>query len=206
MLPAPLVRIVAGKLRHMVLTRWRVPMPDPQPLIQRRQPLPRAARVVGARHRQHAIQAVHRPRPIPVEAVHHVVADHLPPLVSPAQFAHQALHRCSPEAHQALQHCQFQTQHRACSRSGTSATIAVILAFGLLSLDILDESGHQFLTHCFDVPVVAIMPSTGRSFHLLSPKWGRTRPVLPCLEGSDVSDVQVVEWSRLLHDVALRLL
>ena len=48
----------------------------------------------------------------------------------------------------------------------------VVVAF---SLDILDESNHQFLTHCFDLPVVAIMPSTGRSFHYLSTNWGRAR-------------------------------
>ena len=48
-----------------------------------------------------------------------------------------------------------------------------------LILDMLDESSHQFLTHCFDLPVVAIMPSTGRSFSCPpslppSTKWGRT--------------------------------
>lgn len=59
-LPAPLAPLGADALRHMVLTRYRVPMRDPQPLIRRRQPLPGAARVEGVRHREHAIQAVHR--------------------------------------------------------------------------------------------------------------------------------------------------
>ena len=60
-----------------------------------------------------------------------VVADHLPSLVSRAQLAYQTLHRSPPEAHKALQYRQLQTQHRARSRSVTTATTAAVVVFGL---------------------------------------------------------------------------
>ncbi len=62
-------------------------------------------------------------------------------LVAAAYLLHEALHRSPAEANQMLLHRQFQTEHPVRVNSVSGAVAAV------LSLDVLNELCHQFLTH-----------------------------------------------------------
>ena len=121
--------------------------------------------IVGALHRDWPIQPVHRLGAIPLEPKHHLATLHPPPLVARACLLRQVLHYLPSYLHQALVHAQFQPQHPSGTVNCTRADAVV-----QLHLDKLNDVSDQFLIHV-DLPVVAIVLLTGRSF-LPLPKTG----------------------------------
>ena len=138
----------------------QLPVSDPQLLIQRHPRLSATAGVVvGALHRDRPIQPVHRLGAIPLEPKHHLATLHPPSVVAGARLLRHVLHYLSSHLHHALVHDQFQPQHP----SGTAGNVGVG-AVAQLHLDKLNDVSDQFLIHV-DLPVVAIVLLTGRSFY-----------------------------------------